>query len=139
MRCIQCTAVSTTSIPTTIPQNEALRPTIESTIAALPKDAKWAVKEWSYRNIKDNGTILAEALQSPQRVLGVSDGSFKDALGTASYTLLGHDEQGGILSMPTSGARRLGSSKFVSLRTEWPLWNDSDGLRFVPSPPNCTW
>jgi hypothetical protein len=46
MRCLQSTATTLNTIPTTSPQNEPSRPTLNSIITALLEDAQWAVKEW---------------------------------------------------------------------------------------------
>ena len=66
---------------------------LQQTIDSLPDEAKWAVQEWSG---SDDGAILAEAIRSGTAI-GVSDGSFKDAYGTACLVLEGKDSTGRIV------------------------------------------
>lgn len=77
---------------------------LREAIAELPESAKWAVQECYYRTIErdkppfeDNGETLANAIQSPEGMICISDGSFKDASGTACFTLLGSTKKGSII------------------------------------------
>jgi hypothetical protein len=77
---------------------------LKEAIAKLPDSANWAVQEYYYRTVEkdkptfdDNGLTLANAIQSTEGLLCISDGSFKDASGTACFTLLGSSKQGSII------------------------------------------
>ena len=62
----------------------------------LPANMQWAVQDLAFNDEADNGVKSAAAIQSSEGATAVSDGSFKDALGTACCTLEGDTSQGGV-------------------------------------------
>jgi hypothetical protein len=88
---------------------------LKDAIAELPDSARWAVEECYYRTIEDekspfedNGKILATAIQSPEGMISISDGSFKDNQGTACFTLLGPTTKGSIIGpMAVPGEKKV--------------------------------
>ena len=97
-RCLQSLAT-----PPLIAEGEAIeqQPTsLRENIGRLPEDAKWAVSEWYIRLNATNqelGEQLSAAIQSPEGAICISDGSFKNARGTACFTILGPSEEGSII------------------------------------------
>ena len=71
-------------------------PTLTQAIASLPTSIQWAVSDMEFNNLADDGATLAAAIQSPEGAIAVSDGSFKDSMGTACYIIEGPNARGGI-------------------------------------------
>jgi hypothetical protein len=59
--------------------------TLAQRIQACPENIRWAVERFA---VADGGVMLADAIRRGQAV-AVSDGSYKDAFGTAAYVLEG--------------------------------------------------
>ena len=59
----------------------------------LPSGSKWAVENAVFT---DDGTIIAEAIRLGT-CIAISDGSFKDGIGTASWVLEGSSSEGRII------------------------------------------
>jgi hypothetical protein len=115
MRCLQSVAEEPHTIDQGSRENIGMSE-LNAAMERLPESAKWAVREYYYRlteattslrgkgevksqttSYEDNGATLAKAIQSPEGMIGISDGSFKDSLGTACFTLLGPTQKGSII------------------------------------------
>jgi hypothetical protein len=66
-------------LPATVPT------TFAAYLKTLPKDAQWALRDI---NLADDGLTIAQAIRDGTAI-GISDGSFKDGFGTASWVLEG--------------------------------------------------
>jgi hypothetical protein len=64
---------------------QAVPATLAHRIQACLDNLRWAVEKFA---VSDGGIMLANAIHQGQAVV-VSDGSFKDSLGTAAYMLEG--------------------------------------------------
>ena len=101
--------------------------TLQQIIEELPTDVQWAVQEWCFREQKnqielEEGKRIAEAIQSPEGAICISDGSCKDTLRTACFTILGRDEQGSIVCpMVVPGSKEV-QSAFISELSGPTVW-----------------
>jgi hypothetical protein len=66
-------------LPATVPT------TFAEYVTTLPKDTQWALRDI---NLTDDGLTIAQAIRDGTAI-GISDGSFKDGFGTASWVLEG--------------------------------------------------
>ena len=87
---------------------------LQQVVNKIPKQARWAVQEWSFRNIDDNGQSLAQAIQSDTGVLAISDGSFKGTIGTACFTIEGPNSLGAIVCPSVVPIDRLNQGSYLS-------------------------
>jgi hypothetical protein len=80
-------------------------------LKTLPKDAQWALRDI---NLTDDGLTIAQVI-CDGTALGMSDGSFKDDFGTASWVLEGSSPRHRIRG--DNCPRRHGGSRLLSQRT----------------------
>jgi hypothetical protein len=68
------------------PHTKALPLSLAGVLSFRPRSFRWAVSQMT---VDDNGAAIAKAILTGEQAIAVSDGSFKDIRGTASFIIEG--------------------------------------------------
>jgi hypothetical protein len=91
-------------------QSVEINTTLEDAIESLPSSQQWAFQHFK---CTDNGLTIAEAIRQGTAI-AVSDGSFKNELGTAAFVIEGKDQTNRILAGHLTPGPPLSQSSFRS-------------------------